>query len=154
MKVTLKWSQSCSVVSDSLWPHGLCSPWNSPDRNSRVGSRSLLQGIFPTQGLNPGLLHCRQILPAEPQGKPYTPIHWWNKQFINTNLQLQLFLIDSSSEVISLLLIARFHHLILQEKHPPGLTGKEEYYLKTLELQLSKRWYREAFGIKAISRSR
>ena len=44
----------------------LCSPmdcpWNSPGQNSGVGSLSLLQGIFPTQGLNPGLLHCRQIL--------------------------------------------------------------------------------------------
>ena len=35
---------------------------NSPGKNTRVGSHSRLQGIFPTQGLNPGLLHCRQIL--------------------------------------------------------------------------------------------
>ena len=54
-------SESCSVVSDSLRPHGLYSPWNSPDQNTGVGSLSLLQGIFPTQGSNPGLLHCRQI---------------------------------------------------------------------------------------------
>ena len=52
-------SESCSVGSDSLWPHGLYSPWNSPGQNTGVGSRSLLQGIFPTQGSNPGLLHCR-----------------------------------------------------------------------------------------------
>ena len=39
----------------------LC-PWNSPDQNTGVGSPSLLQGIFPTQGLNPGLPSCRQIL--------------------------------------------------------------------------------------------
>ena len=51
-----------SVVSDSLWPHGLYSPWNSLGQNTGVGSLSLLQGIFPTQGSNPGLLHCRQIL--------------------------------------------------------------------------------------------
>ena len=38
------------------------SPWNSPGQNTGVGSLSLLQGVFPTQGLNPGLLHCRQIL--------------------------------------------------------------------------------------------
>ena len=49
-------------MSDSLRPHGLYSPWNSPGRNTGVGSLSLLQGIFPTQGSNPGLLHCRQIL--------------------------------------------------------------------------------------------
>jgi len=36
--------------------------WNSPGKNAGVGSHSLLQGIFPTQGLNQGLLHYRQIL--------------------------------------------------------------------------------------------
>ena len=51
-----------SVMSDSLWPHGLYSPWNSPGQNTGVGSLSLLQGIYPTQGSNPGLLHCRWIL--------------------------------------------------------------------------------------------
>ena len=45
-----------------MWPHGLSSPWNSPGQNTGVGSCCLLQGIFPTQGLNPGLLHCRWIL--------------------------------------------------------------------------------------------
>ena len=58
----LKWSESHSVVSDSLRPHGPHSPWNSPGQNTGMGSLSLLQGIFPTQGSNPGLLHCRQIL--------------------------------------------------------------------------------------------
>ena len=55
-------SESRSVVSDSLPPHGLYSPWDSPGQNTGVGSLSLLQGIFPTQGSNPGLPHCRQIL--------------------------------------------------------------------------------------------
>ena len=45
--------------SNSLWPHGLYSPWNSPGQNIGVGSLSLLQGIFPTQGSNLGLRHCR-----------------------------------------------------------------------------------------------
>ena len=54
--------ESRSVVSDSLWPHGLYSPWNSPGENTGVGSLSLLQGIFPPQGSSPGLLHCRRIL--------------------------------------------------------------------------------------------
>ena len=52
----------CSVLSDSLQPHGLYNPWNSLGQNAGVGSLSLLQGIFPTQGSNPGLLHCRQVL--------------------------------------------------------------------------------------------
>ena len=37
------------------------SPWNSPGQNTGVGSLFLLQGIFPTQGTNPGLPHCRWI---------------------------------------------------------------------------------------------
>ena len=57
-----EWSSSCSVVSYSLRPHGLHSPWNSPGHNTGVGSLSLLQGIFPAQVSNPGLLHCWQIL--------------------------------------------------------------------------------------------
>ena len=47
-------SESCWVMSDSLWPRGLYSPWNSPAQNNGVDNLSLLQGIFPTQGLNPG----------------------------------------------------------------------------------------------------
>ena len=46
----------------TLPPHGLYSPWNSPGQNPGVGSLSLLQGIFPTQGSNPGLPHGRWIL--------------------------------------------------------------------------------------------
>ena len=61
--IPVEWvkNESCSVVSNSLRPHGL-SPWNSPGQKTWVGSLSLLQGIFPTQGSNPGLLHHRQIL--------------------------------------------------------------------------------------------
>ena len=55
-------SESLLVMSDSLRPHGLYSPWNSPGQNTGVHSLSLLQGIFPIQGLNPGLPHCRWIL--------------------------------------------------------------------------------------------
>ena len=63
-------SESCSVVSDSLQPHGLYSPWNSPGQSTGVGSLSLLQGIFPTWGSNPGLPLWADSLPAEPSGKP------------------------------------------------------------------------------------
>ena len=51
-----------SVVSESLRPHGLYSPWNSPGQNTGVSRLSLLQGIFPTHRSNPGLPHFRQIL--------------------------------------------------------------------------------------------
>ena len=61
---------SHSIVSDSLRPYGakpvrLLCPWNSPGKNAGVGCHCLLQGIIPTQGLNPRplcLLHCRRIL--------------------------------------------------------------------------------------------
>ena len=46
----------------TLRPHGLYSPWDSPGQSTGVGSLCLLQGIFPTQRLNPGLPHCRRIL--------------------------------------------------------------------------------------------
>ena len=60
MKSELKW-KSLSYVR-LCYPHGLYNPLNSPGQNTGMGSLSLLQGIFPTQGWNPGLPHCRQIL--------------------------------------------------------------------------------------------
>ena len=62
-KIWCQWvSERHSVVSDSLPPHGLNSPWNSPGQNTGVDSSFPLQGIFPTEGLKPGLSHCRRIL--------------------------------------------------------------------------------------------
>ena len=52
-----KWSESPTLCD----PHGLYHPWNSPGQNTGVGSLSLLQGLFPTQGSNLGLLHCRRF---------------------------------------------------------------------------------------------
>ena len=66
--------ESESVVSDSLQPHGLYSPRNSPGQNTGVGSLSRLQGIFSTQGSNPCLPHCRWILyQLSHQGSPGFP---------------------------------------------------------------------------------
>ena len=58
------------VVSNSLRPRGLYSPWNSPGQNTGVGSLSLLHGIFPTQGSNLGLPHCRRSLYQLSTGRP------------------------------------------------------------------------------------
>ena len=76
---------SRSVVSDSLRRHRLYSPWNSPSQNTGVGSLSLLQGIIPTQGLNPGFPRCRRILYQLSQGRRRegtageSPLTWrWN----------------------------------------------------------------------------
>ena len=75
--------ESRPVMSNALWSHGLYSPCNSPGWNTGMGSRFLLQGIFPTQGLNPGLPRCGWILYqlshwGSPlvEGKPYlvTPV--------------------------------------------------------------------------------
>ena len=50
-------SESRSVISNSLQPHGSYSPWNSPGQNTGVGSFSVFQEIFQIQGSNPGLPH-------------------------------------------------------------------------------------------------
>ena len=55
-------NESCSVMTDSLQPHGLYSPWASPGQNTGVRSLSLLMGILPTQGFNASLLNWKQIL--------------------------------------------------------------------------------------------
>ena len=65
-QILTDWSEENVKVAQScptLWePRDCSSQWNSLDWNTGVGSLSLLQGIFPTQGWNPGHLHCRQIL--------------------------------------------------------------------------------------------
>ena len=85
-QILLKKSESAnrSVVSASLQLPGLQStrllcPWIFPGKNTGVGSYALLQGIFPTQGPNLGLLHCRQILyHLSHQGRPPDP--WIGEQ--------------------------------------------------------------------------
>ena len=63
-------------MSDSLGPHGLYSPWNSPGQNTGVGSHSLLQGIFPTQGSSQPRDQTQvsgtagSFFTTEPPGKP------------------------------------------------------------------------------------
>ena len=64
-------NESRSVESSSLRPNGRYSPWSSPGQNTGMQGLSLLPGIFPTQGLNPGLPHCRRILSQlSYQGRP------------------------------------------------------------------------------------
>ena len=58
-------SINCSVKSSSLQSHGLkptrlLCPWDSPGKNTEVGSHSFIKQLFLTQGSNPGPLHCRQ----------------------------------------------------------------------------------------------
>ena len=75
--VCLKWSevtQSCPTLCDPMGCSlpGSSSPWDFPGNSTGVDCHFLLQGIFPTQGLNPGLLHCRQTLyHLSHQGSPW-----------------------------------------------------------------------------------
>ena len=70
--VSERMNESHSVVSDSLRPHRLHSPWNSPDQNTGVGSLSLLQGNFPTQEIKPGSSALQaDSLPTEIRGEGY-----------------------------------------------------------------------------------
>ena len=64
-----------SRVLVRLEPARFLCPWNSPGRNTGVGCLSLLQGIFPIQGWNSGLLHCRRIIYClSHQGSSRSPI--------------------------------------------------------------------------------
>ena len=77
----MKWGESHSVMSDSLWPHGLYSPWNSPGQNIGVGSLSFFQGIFPTQESNwvscsAGRFFTNWAI-REAQGAMNHALKWW-----------------------------------------------------------------------------
>jgi len=66
-------TQSYLTLCDPMDARLLC-PWNSPGKNTGVGSHSHLQGIFLTQGLNLSFLHCWQVLyHLSHQGSPYIP---------------------------------------------------------------------------------
>ena len=111
-----------SAVSNSMQLHGLQAtrllcPWNSPGKNSGMGSHSLFQGIFPTQGSNPGLLHCRQIL--------YRLSRQESLVFV-TNL---LHILAPPSPLQS-------SPLELAERLPPGLKSSESLQLSIFRLCL------------------
>ena len=66
-------SERFSVMSDSLQPHGLYSPWNSPGQNTGVGNLFLLQGDLPKPGIEPGSPGLQaDSLPTELSGKPHS----------------------------------------------------------------------------------
>ena len=62
VKLMVTQSSCLTLQLHGLWPAKLLCPWNFSDKNTGAGSHSLLQGIFPTQGSNLGLLHCGKIL--------------------------------------------------------------------------------------------
>ena len=94
---------ACSIVQlcPALRPRGLrparlLCPWDSPGKDTAVGCHALLQGIFPTQGSNQGLLHWQaDSSPSEPPGKPWLDLGltlnlWWSHlDFFFNDLYLQ-----------------------------------------------------------------
>ena len=113
----MRWSESCSVMSDfaTPWPEParLLCPWNSPGKNIGVGSRFLLQGIFPTQELNRGLLEPelnRWILyqlsyQGSPMGRKINTSNKFWHYWLNTNFWLKLMIIFLKTRIGNLLVI-------------------------------------------------
>ena len=105
----------CLVTSNSLQPHGLCPtrllcPWDSPGKITAVGCHFLLQGIFPTQGSNPCLLHllCWQAhsVPLWYLGSPfYSLISYLFCKVIKWTLKL----LNSTKKHIERILLSFLH---------------------------------------------
>ena len=112
---------SRSVVSNSLGTHGLHSPWNSPGQKTGVGSHSLFQWVFSTQGLNPGLSHCRWILyQLSHEGSPIVPTGCFGTRRVRINLE-RLFSFNNKFK-----LKYSFNYFILVLMgFPGGLDSKE-----------------------------
>ena len=107
---------SCSVVSNSLQPHGLqptrlLCPWDSSGKNTGMGGHALLQGIFPTQVSNPRLPHCGQIFyRLSHQGSPTTK-----------EVQEEIYLSSNNPKVLSLPL-SHIHPSMISQVKTPTLT--------------------------------
>ena len=87
--------------SNSLRPHGLNNPWNSPGQKPGLGSLSLLQGIFPTQGSKPGLPHCRQILyQLSRKGCPVSKGVVWDIRTVSLSDLHHIYFVYTSLELI------------------------------------------------------
>ena len=115
-------------MSNSLWPHGLYSLWNSPGQNTGVGSLSLLQRIFPTKGSHPDFPHCRQILyQLSHKGNPRT-LEWIAYFFSSRSSQHRDVTCDNfiSSFWIFMPFIAFFFHSAITRTSSTMLKSKGE----------------------------
>ena len=102
--------------------HGLYSPWNSPGQNIGVGNLSLLKGIFPTQGSNPGLSHCRWILyQLNHQGSPRI-LEWVIHPFSSGSSQ------PRNPTGVSCFAGRFFTNWAIREAHEEGLTWSKHWY--------------------------
>ena len=109
-------AQLCPTLCDPMdcSPPGSSVHGDSPGKNIGVGCLALLQGIFPTQGLNPGLLHCRWILyHLSHQGSPNMYISNINKSFIEQSF---LTACDITRCFLNFILLIFFQMLIATRK--------------------------------------
>ena len=114
-------SESHSVVSDSLSPHELCSPWNSPGQNTGMDSLSLLQGILPIQGSNPDLLYCRWVLyQLSHKGSPRI-LEWVAHPFSSRSSQ------PENQTEVSCIAGGFFTNCAIREAHPYNKTENKSH---------------------------
>ena len=134
----------CSVVCDSLWPHGLqlsglLCPWISPGKNTGVGCHFLPQGVFATQGLNPCLLHlldCKKIL--------YLLSHWSFPVPGRYTSTLVIYLKVSSIELSK---------GVAREKHRRKIQTKIKPYRITIKVRRVRDWKLRPLWIHCFSPS-
>ena len=143
------WNESHSVVLDSLWLHGLYSPWNSPSQNTGVSSLSPLQGIIPTQGSNPDLPHCRCIVYQLGHefssvqllshvwlfATPWIAAHQASLSITNSRSLLKFMSIESVMPFSHLILC---HSLLLLPPNPPNIRVFSNE--STLHIRWPKYW--------------
>ena len=117
-------------MSNSFQSHGLYSLWNFPGQNTVVGSLSLLQGIFPIQGSNPGLPHCRWIL--------YHLSHKGSHKNDNSALLIYLYL---SHSVLHILFISNVIFKVSSSSVYPNVKCNSWYILTVEKYILLNHFY-------------
>ena len=149
-----------SIVPDSVRPYGLqplrlLCPWNSPGKNTGVGCHALLQGIFLTQGLNPGLLcllHCRQILlSTEPPCCTHTYILKGGSDGVEININIilvkKMILIQDKSRTS---LVAQMVKTACQRRRPEFDPWVREYPWRREWLTTPEFLPRESHGQRGL----
>ena len=117
-------AQSCLTLCSPMdSPARIPCPWNSPGKNTGVVCHSLLQGIFLTQGSNPGLLHCRQILyHLSYPGSKYFIYFYWISRFLWLEFVLFIFLSHPVTKlsVVNKYLLNAFNGMIIIYRNCDG----------------------------------
>ena len=136
----LYWRLCCagpshSVMSDSLWPHGLqpsrpLCPWGFSRQEYWRGCHALLQGIFPTQGSNPGLPHCRRILyRLSHKGSPYWRLGIYKRWPLHNFNSLRIYSLEDKNDALWIRIV--YYSLLLLQVTETNLS-----YLKPKKTNL------------------